>query len=71
MPTYRIHQSNEEKNMQTKNVYDHDLALDSSGGNPITWVVFAVFSVLVFGLGYPAITTLLGQTIFPHKLEVR
>ena len=53
--------------MQTNQTTTHDLELDSSGGHPITWLIFAVFSVLAFGLLYPLITTLLGQALFPFQ----
>jgi potassium-transporting ATPase KdpC subunit len=43
--------------------------LDSSGGNPVTWILFAVLMTLVFGLLYPLITTLLGQAIFPFQAK--
>jgi potassium-transporting ATPase KdpC subunit len=41
--------------------------LDSSGGNALTWIVFALLSVVVFGLGYATVTTLVGQTLFPAQ----
>ena len=53
--------------MQTNQSKPADLELDSSGGHPITWLIFAVFSVLAFGLLYPLVTTLLGQTLFPFQ----
>ena len=53
--------------MQTNQSKSHDLELDSSGGHPITWLIFAVFSVLACGLLYPLVTTLLGQTLFPFQ----
>jgi K+-transporting ATPase ATPase C chain len=44
-----------------------DLELDSSGGNMLTWITFAVLSVLLCGLAYPAVTTLIGQALFPAQ----
>lgn len=49
--------------MQTNN----EPMLDSSGGNPITWLGFALVTTFLFGLVYPTVTTLLGQTIFPFQ----
>ena len=46
---------------------DGQLHLDSSGGNPITWLSFALITTLLFGLVYPILTTLLGQTLFPNQ----
>jgi potassium-transporting ATPase KdpC subunit len=41
--------------------------LDSSGGNPATWILFALLMTVIFGLLYPLVTTLLGQAIFPFQ----
>ena len=41
--------------------------LDSSGGNPITWLSFTLIMTLLFGLVYPVGTTLLGQALFPFQ----
>ncbi len=41
--------------------------LDSSGGNPITWVLFTALSIALFGLMYPILTALLGGLIFPGQ----
>jgi potassium-transporting ATPase KdpC subunit len=41
--------------------------LDSSGGSPITWVLFTAVSVGLFGLIYPIITALIGGLIFPSQ----
>ena len=51
--------------MQTQKT--HDLELDSSGGNPITWLSFAGLFIVFCGLLYPLVTTLLGQAIFPFQ----
>ena len=54
--------------MQTHKSHDlklNDLELDSSGGNPITWLSFAALFIVLCGLLYPLVTTLLGQAIFP------
>lgn len=50
--------------MQSTN---NETQLDSSGGNPITWLGFALITTVLFGLVYPTLTTLLGQTVFPHQ----
>jgi K+-transporting ATPase ATPase C chain len=42
-----------------------DLELDSSGGHPVTWIVFALLGVVLGGLLYPTVTTLIGQALFP------
>jgi potassium-transporting ATPase KdpC subunit len=52
------------QSIKTKTV---DPDLDSSGGGMLTWILFAVVMTLLFGLLYPAVTTLLGQTIFPSQ----
>jgi potassium-transporting ATPase KdpC subunit len=52
------------QSIKTKTV---DPDLDSSGGNILTWLSFALIMTLIFGLLYPAVTTLLGQTIFPSQ----
>lgn len=46
---------------------DSQLNLDSSGGNPMTWLSFALVTTVLFGLVYPTLTTLLGQTLFPNQ----
>ena len=54
--------------MQTHKSHDlklNDLELDSSGGNPITWLSFAALFIVLCGLLYPLVTTLLGQALFP------
>ena len=52
------------QSIKTKTI---DPDLDSSGGNILTWLSFAVVMTLMFGLLYPAVTTLLGQAIFPSQ----
>jgi potassium-transporting ATPase KdpC subunit len=44
-----------------------DLEPTSSLGNPLTSLIFAVFCTLVLGLGYPVVTTLIGQALFPSQ----
>jgi potassium-transporting ATPase KdpC subunit len=39
--------------------------LDSSGGGPLTWLIFTVVMIALFGLVYPVVTTLIGQALFP------
>ena len=41
--------------------------LDSSGGNPVTWILFTIFFVIFTGLIYPTITTLFAGVIFPNQ----
>ena len=53
--------------MQSIKTKTLDPDLDSSGGNVITWLSFALVMTLIFGLLYPAVTTLLGQAIFPSQ----
>ena len=56
--------------MQTQKNHDlklDELELDSSGGNPITWLSFAALFIVICGLLYPLVTTLLGQAIFPFQ----
>ena len=53
--------------MQTNQPKTHDLELDSSGGNPLTWLSFAVLFIVFCGLLYPLVTTLLGQALFPFQ----
>ena len=53
--------------MQTNQSTTHDLELDSSGGNPITWLSFAALFIVLCGLLYPLVTTLLGQVLFPFQ----
>ena len=53
--------------MQTNQPKTHDLELDSSGGNPLTWLSFAVLFIFFCGLLYPLVTTLLGQALFPFQ----
>ncbi len=58
--------------MQTQkshNLNQYDLELDSSGGNPITWLSFAALFVVLCGLLYPLVTTLLGQALFPFQAK--
>ena len=58
--------------MQTHKSHDlklNDLELDSSGGNPITWLSFAALFIVLCGLLYPLVTTLLAQTIFPFQAK--
>ena len=50
-----------------QNQKTHDLELDSSGGNPLTWLSFAVLFIVFCGLLYPLVTTLLGQALFPFQ----
>jgi potassium-transporting ATPase KdpC subunit len=52
------------QSIKTKTV---DPDLDSSGGNMLTWLSFAVVMTLLFGLLYPTVMTLLGQAIFPNQ----
>lgn len=54
------------QSIKTKTV---DPDLDSSGGGILTWLSFALVMTLIFGLIYPAVTTLLGQTIFPSQAK--
>ncbi len=51
----------------TQDSINPDLEPTSSGGRPITWLAFTLFSVVLFGLLYTAITTLIGQTLFPAQ----
>jgi potassium-transporting ATPase KdpC subunit len=46
-----------------------DLELDSSGGHPLTWLSFAALFIVLCGLLYPLVTTLLGQLIFPFQAK--
>jgi potassium-transporting ATPase KdpC subunit len=39
--------------------------LDSSGGNPITWIIFGAASFVLWGLLYPIVITLIGGALFP------
>ena len=63
--------------MQTQKTHDlkldglkpDGLELDSSGGNPITWLSFAAIFIVLGGLLYPLVTTLLGQAIFPFQAK--
>ncbi|AZI44260.1 potassium-transporting ATPase subunit KdpC [Deinococcus psychrotolerans] len=41
--------------------------LDSRGGNPLTWISFAILTFLLAGLLYPAVTTLIAGAIFPAQ----
>lgn len=41
--------------------------LDSRGGNPLTWISFAILTFLLAGLLYPAVTTLIAGAIFPSQ----
>jgi len=41
--------------------------LDSRGGNPLTWLGFAILTFLLAGLLYPAATTLIAGAIFPSQ----
>ena len=50
-----------------QNQKTHDLELDSSGGNPLTWLSFAALFIVFCGLLYPLVTTLLGQALFPFQ----
>ena len=52
-----------------QNQKTHDLELDSSGGNPLTWLSFAVLFIVFCGLLYPLVTTLLGQALFPFQAK--
>ncbi len=53
--------------MQTDAPHVKTLApdLDSSGGGPLTWLIFTVVMIGLFGLVYPLVTTLIGQALFP------
>lgn len=44
---------------------EHDL--DSGGGHPLTWLVFAVLFTAVCGLVYPILTAFLGGALFPAQ----
>ena len=39
--------------------------LDSSGGRPLTWIIFAAASFVLWGLLYPVIITFVGGALFP------
>ena len=39
--------------------------LDSSGGNPLTWIIFGIASFFLWGLLYPVVITLIGGALFP------
>ncbi len=39
--------------------------LDSSGGTPLTWIIFGVASFVLWGLLYPVVITLIGGALFP------
>ncbi len=39
-------------------------SLDHRGGSALTWIAFAVVSVVLFGLAYPLATTWLGSMLF-------
>lgn len=39
--------------------------LDSSGGHPLSWIIFGVASFVLWGLLYPVIITFVGGAIFP------
>jgi len=41
--------------------------LDSSGGSIGTWIRFTALFLVLCGLVYPTLTTLLAGTIFPHQ----
>jgi potassium-transporting ATPase KdpC subunit len=41
--------------------------LDTRGGSIGTWLGFALIMTILFGVIYPVLTTLLGQTIFPFQ----
>ena len=41
--------------------------LDSRGGNPLTWISFAILTFVLAGLLYPALTTLIAGAIFPNQ----
>ena len=53
--------------MQNIKTRTPDPDLDSSGGNILTWLSFALVMTLTFGLLYPAVTTFLGQAMFPSQ----
>lgn len=39
--------------------------LDSGGGSPLTWIIFAAASFALWGLLYPVVITLVGGALFP------
>lgn len=47
----------------------HTLApdLDSNGGNALTWLAFTLVFVILTGLVYPTVTTLLAGALFPNQ----
>lgn len=48
-----------------QNIKTLEPELDSRGGNIMTWLGFAFVMMILFGLVYPVLTTLLGQALFP------
>ncbi len=50
-----------------QNIKTLEPELDSRGGNIGTWLGFALIMTVLFGVLYPVLTTLLGQTIFPFQ----
>ncbi len=60
-------QTHKSPDLKLNDLKSNALELDSSGGNPITWLSFAVLFIVVCGLLYPLVTTLLAQMIFPFQ----
>lgn len=45
--------------------HPYDAALDTRGGGPRAWLVFALLAIAGGGFAYPALSVLVGATLFP------
>ncbi len=51
----------------SKQIRSEDTPLDTTGGNILTWLRFTLFFLIICGLLYPVVTTLIAGAMFPRQ----